>query len=155
MAKPWIILTPEHLKSAMTADEAARFGRAVTDGTPEDRMIPILADLTEEIRGFIKSCAQNTVSADESKIPAEFKTRALAIARYRLLITVPGYQPGKGREDEKTDALAFFRDVAKCVYRPEPADDAVTPSVPQAKPFPRPRITANKRRFTRESQDGI
>ena len=155
MAKPWIVLTPTHLKSAMTSDEAARFGKAVTDGAPDDRMVPILADLTQEIRGAIKSCKQNTVSADESKIPEEFKTRALAIARWRLLITIPGYQPGKAREDEKTDAIAFLRDVAKCVFRPEEADDAVTPQVPSAAPSPVPLIKSQCRRFTRESQDGI
>jgi hypothetical protein len=130
----WITLSAGHLKSAMTSKEVTDFGRTVTDGEPEDRMVPVLADLTQEIRGMIASWTQNTLSADTTTIPESFKTRALAIARYRLLITIPGYNPGEGRKLEYEKAETFFRDVARGIIRPEAAEDAVTPDVPSEKP---------------------
>lgn len=130
----WITLTAEHLKSAMTSKEVSDFGRAVTDGTPEDRMVPVLADLTQEIRGMIASWTQNTLSADTTTIPESFKTRALALARFRLLITIPGYQPGDARKLEYEKAEAFFLSVARGVVRPEAAADAVVPDVASEKP---------------------
>lgn len=134
MAKPWILLTPARLKSKMTSKEVTDFGKSVTDGEPDDRIIPILASVSQDVRGRIKSWTQNTVSADDTLIPAEFEMHALALARWEVLTSIPGYQPGSARETSYKDATAFFRDVARGINRPEPADDAVSPEVPSEKP---------------------
>lgn len=131
---PWIFLTPDHLKSAMTAKEVTDFGKSVTDGTPDDRVIPILADLTQEIRGYIASFSQNKLSADETLIPATFKSKALAVARWNVLTSIPGYTPGEARKISFERADTFFKDVARGTIRPEVPDDAVTPDVPAEKP---------------------
>lgn len=130
----WITLTPAHLKSVMTSKEVADFGRSVTDGDPDDRVIPILADITQEIRGMIASWTQNTLSADTTKIPESFKSRALHLARWRVLTSIPGYQPGEARRADYDAANTFFNNVARGVIRPEAAEDAVTPDVPSEKP---------------------
>lgn len=155
MPKAWILLTPAHLKSAMTSKEVADFGKSVTDGDPDDRILPILADVTQDLRGRIKSWRQNTLSADDTLIPAEFKSQALAIARWNVLTSIPGYQPGAAREKAYDEALAFFRDVAKGINRPEEATDAVKPEVAEQQAHPTPRMSGRGRRFTRETQDGI
>lgn len=131
---PWITLTPADLKSAMTAAEVQAFGTTVTDGEPDDRVIPILADLVQEIRGYIASWTQNTLSTDETLIPATFKSKALALARWRLLSTIRGVPIGENRKLEYEKAETFFRDVARGIIRPEKADDAVTPDVPSQNP---------------------
>lgn len=130
----WIKLTLAHLKSSMTSREVEDFSTAVTDGEPDSRAELILADLTQEVRGFIASWTQNTLSADTELIPESFKSKALALARWRLLITIPGYPPGEARKLEYEEANRFFTNVAKGVIRPEAADDAMTPAVPSEKP---------------------
>lgn len=149
----WITLTPKHLLSALTRKEREDFGRTSADVETDDRVPEILSDLTAEIRGYIGSWAQNaTLSADASQIPPEFKAKALSIARWRLLISIPGYSPGKAREMDFEKADAFFTDVAKGRIRPAPADDAVPNTVPEEERQPgveivssRPSRTGSKR----------
>ncbi len=134
MSNPWVSLTVVDLKSSMTANEVRDFGKVATDGEPSDRVTQILADLVAEIRAFIGSNASNTLSADTSLIPPEFKARAVSIARWRVLITVPGYAPGDARKNDYEKAVEFFDNVAKGKIRPVPADDAVANPVPDEKP---------------------
>ena len=127
----WIKLTREHLISALSKKEREDFGKTSVEEVGDDRVIEILSDLTAEIRGYIGSWAQNaTLSTDATQIPPEFKAKALSIARWRLLISIPGYSPGKSRELDFEKADAFFNEVAKGRIRPAPADDAVPNTVP-------------------------
>jgi len=134
MSTPWVTLTTDDLKSSMTAVEVESFGKTATDGAPDERVTQILADLVAEIRGFIGSASANTLSADATRIPPEFKARALAIARWRLLITIPRYSPGDARKAEWEQANQFFEKVATGKIRPQPADDAMPTDVPNEKP---------------------
>jgi hypothetical protein len=120
-----------------------------------DRVIPILADLVNEVRGYIGSHAQNTLSANPLLIPSEFVAKAMAIARWRVLTSIPNYKPGEARKDEYDKADAFFLMVAKGTIRPRPAPDAEANPVPEGKPHPAPKINARKRRFGRDQQEGI
>ncbi len=134
MAQPWITLTRENLLSALTKKEREDFGKTSTENPGDDRVGEILSDLTAEIRGYITTWSQNTVSADPTRIPPEFKAKALSIARWRLLISIPNYAPGKARELDFEKADTFFNDVAKGRIRPSPAPDAVPNEVPLAEP---------------------
>jgi hypothetical protein len=109
----------------------------------------------QEIRGYIGSHSTNTLSADPLRIPSEFKGKALAIARWNVLTSIPGYTPGKARELSYEKADAFFTAVAKGTIRPRPAPDAEPNPVPDAVKAPAPKIHARKRRFSRDQQDGI
>jgi hypothetical protein len=153
--QPWVALTPANVKSGMTSRELNDFSKAATDGEPDSRIEPILVDLVDEIRGFIVTWSQNTLSSDVSLIPPSFKARAVSLARWRVLATIPGYQPGKARELEYEKAEAFFNKVAEGKIRPQPAPDAVVNPVPQERPQTMPRINARRRRFSRDQQDGI
>ena len=152
--QPWVALTVSDLLSVMTDREVNDFGKVSTTLTVPDRVIPILADLVQEIRGYTGSHAGNTLSADPLLIPAEFKAKALAIARWRVLTSIPGYNP-ETRKLEYEKADAFFTAVAKGTIRPRPAPDAEVNPVPQDRPYPSPKIRARKRRFSRDQQDGI
>lgn len=118
----------------MTANEVASFGKVATDGAPADRVTQILVDLVAEIRGFIASASANTLSADATLIPPEFKARALSIARWRVLITVPNFSPGDARKTDYEQANQFFEKVATGKIRPQPASDAIENPVPGEKP---------------------
>lgn len=151
----WTSLTANDILSSMTTREREDFGKTSVAVAVPDRVVPILADLVAEIRGYIGSHSTNTLSADATLIPGEFKAKALAIARWRVLITIPGYQPGDARKLEYEKADAFFLAVAKGTIRPAPAADAIPSETANATPFPSPKISARTRRFHRDSQDGI
>lgn len=151
----WVTISINDVLSGLTLREREDFGTTSVDADVPDRLTGILADLTAEIRGYVATWPQNTISADPSKIPPSFRARAVAIARWRLLVSVPDYNPGDARKAEYEAAESFFKRVADGKIRPEPADDAVENTVPTEKPFPRPRIRSRERRFTRETQDGI
>ena len=151
----WVTLTPNDVLAGLTATERTDFATASVDPEVPDRLEALLADLTAEIRGYIVTWAANPLSADSGKIPPSFRARAVAIARWRLLVSVPDYDPGDARKLEYEAAEAFFRKVAEGKIRPEPADDAVTNPVPPEAQFPTPVIKSRRRLWTRESQDGI
>jgi len=130
----WITLTENDLKTALTVREREDFGTEVTDVAVPDRVPQILADVVAEVRGYIASCQQNTLSADATKIPISMRAHALSIARWRLLTTIPRYNPGDARKAEYDAALAYFAKVATCKIRPEPADDATPNTVPSEAP---------------------
>jgi len=154
--QPWVALSAVNLLSSMTHKEREDLGKVSVGVDVTDRVIPILADLVNEIRGYIGSHSRNTLSADPLLIPSEFVAKAMAIARYRVIATIPGSYKAEGpRKDEYDKADAFFVSVAKGTIRPRPAPDAEANPVPEGKAHPSPKINARKRRFGRDQQEGI
>jgi hypothetical protein len=151
----WTTLTETDLLSSMTEKERNDFAKASVGATVTDRVTPILANLVAEIRGYIVTWGPNTISADETKIPPSFTAKALAIARWRVLITVPGYQPGDARKLEYEKADSFFMAVAKGTIRPEPADDAIATAVPNERPAGVEIVSGPGSRTGRSRMDGI
>jgi hypothetical protein len=156
-ATPWITLGLVDLKSAMTPDEINRFGKSGVDANPDDRAEVILADLVNEIRGYIVAApSRNQLSEDTTLIPGSMKAKALAIARWRVLATIPGYQPGDTRKLEYEKADTFFMNVAKGIIRPEPPPDAVTNPTPLEKPEASASVVSSRPLITgRENMGGL
>jgi hypothetical protein len=153
--QPWVALTADSLLSAMTDKEVEDFGKVSTKVSVPDRVVPILASLVNEIRGYIGSHSRNTLSADPLLIPSEFVAKAMDLARYRVLTSIPNYKPGEARKEQYEKADAFFMAVAKGTIRPRPAPDAEANPVPEGKAHPSPKIHARGRRFSRDQQEGI
>jgi hypothetical protein len=114
----WVTLTEDDILSGMTVRERDDFAKTSVGTTVTDRIIPVLTDLTAEIQGMIASRADNPTPPSESVIPAEFKARAVSIARWRVLISIPGYQPGEARKLDFEKADAFFMQVSQGKIRP-------------------------------------
>ena len=151
----WTPLTTDDLLSSITVHERDDFAQTSTTAGVPDRVIPLLEDLVTEIRGYIATWSPNTLSADPTLIPPSFKAKAVSIARWRLLITVPGYNPGDARKMDFEKADAFFTKVAEGKIRPEPADDAVVTGVPTEKPAGVQIVSGPGSRTGRERMDGI
>ncbi|GAA5482059.1 hypothetical protein [Haloferula sargassicola] len=134
MADPWVTVTANDVLGAMTKREREDFATVSTDVEVPDRVTPILADLVAEIRGYITTWSQNTVSADSTKIPQSFRARALDLARARVLATIPGYDQGEDRRKATEAAESFFKRVADGKIRPEPAEDARANTTPNEVP---------------------
>jgi hypothetical protein len=156
MSEPWITLTRDHLLASLTESERERFGKASMP-PGDDRIIEILSNLTKEIRGYIGSWAQNeTLSQDATQIPPEFKRNALSIARWDLLSSIPGYQPGEARKLSYEKAEAFFAKVAEGKIRPAPAPDAIANTVPEEQRQPGVQIVASQpKRTGRQNMNGL
>lgn len=150
----WITLTATAMEGIMTEAEkdlsTADLGVSIAS-----RLDPIITNLTAEIRSMIATWAPNSLSADTTKIPPGFAARALIIARWRLLTSIPDYQPDDARRLEYDQAEKFFGLVATGKIRPEPATDAVQSTVPNETPAPSPKINARTRRYSRDQQNGI
>lgn len=128
----WVTLTEDDILSGMTLRERDDFAKTSVGTTVTDRIIPLLADLTAEIQGMIASRADNPTPPSELVIPAEFKARAVSVARWRVLISIPGYQPGDARKLDYEKADAYFMQVAQGKIRPRaeavPNAAAATPT---------------------------
>ena len=149
----WVTLTSTDLEGVMTAQEQL-LAQVNAGGTP-DRVVPMLANLVAEIRGMIATWGPNTLSADATKIPPSFVGRALAIAKWRVLTSIPDYQPDDARKLEYEAAEKFFTLVATGKIRPEPADDAQPTAVPSEKPASVEIVSAPGGRTGRARMDGI
>lgn len=151
----WVPLTINDVLSSMTANEREKFSKANTDVAVPDRIVPILSDLVSEIRGYIATCEPNSLSANPDYIPPSFKARALSIARWRVLITIPGYSPGDDRKEDWKKAEDYFLLVAKCQIRPEAADDAVPSQAPAQQSAGITVVSAPPKRTGRAKMDGM
>lgn len=114
----WVTLTEDDVLSGMTQRERDDFAKTSVGLSVTDRLGQIMDDLVAEIQGMIGSRADNPQPPSASVIPAEFKARAVSIARWRVLITIPGYQPGDARKLDYEKADAFFMQVAAGKIRP-------------------------------------
>jgi hypothetical protein len=128
----WATLTEVDLKTAMTSLEREIFGKTVVDGA-----------LTDRVPGI-----------DTTMIPLMTHHHALAIARWRVLTSIPKYNPGEPRKEEYTEAIKFLEGLAKCSPRP-PAPLVPATTITTAPTFNRPMIVSNAPRFSRAQQDGI
>lgn len=151
----WNTLTEDDVLSGMTQRERDDFAKTSVGGNVTDRLVPIMSDLVAEIRGYITTWSPNTISADATKIPPSFKAKAIAIARWRVLTSIPGYQPGEARKLEYEKADSFFLSVAKGTIRPEPADDAVVTDTPSETPSGIEVVSAPGSRTGRIRMNGI
>lgn len=127
----WTTLTEDDILSGMTQRERDDFAKTSAGLAVGDRIVPILADLVAEIQGMIASRADNPTPPSDDVIPSEFKARAVSIARWRVLISIPGYQPGDARKLDYEKADAFFIRVAEGKIRPrQEAVPGAAPAVP-------------------------
>lgn len=154
MAEAWIPITEDDLKNALTVKERDIFGMAVSGDTPTDRVPGILSDVTALVRSYIASCERNVMDVDASLIPRMAMHHALAIARWRVLTTLPKYVPGDARKEEYERAMTFFEEMAKCkVMPPRPLNPEAGTSTPQTSNSP--RVKGRKRDYGRADQEGI
>jgi hypothetical protein len=151
----WVTLTADDILSQVTLRERDDFSKTSPGVAVPDRLVPILANLVAEIRGNIASHSGATLSAGATLIPPGFKAHAVAIGRWRMLTSIPGYNPGESRKLDYETAVTFFRDVAKGINRPEAADDATAPITAESRPAGVEVVTSAPSRTGRDRMDGI
>ena len=88
-----------------------------------DDLAAILARVVLEIRGSI-AAGGYALDVATTKIPESLFNEAIAISRWRFLISVPQFKQfqTEERKDAKDDALAKLKLVASKLFAPEPPD---------------------------------
>lgn len=115
----WTELTAADVQDQFTAAEAAVI--EVVQGDSGDRLPGIVAKVVAQVRDDIRSGGY-ALDADESKLPAGLHNDAIAIARWKLLVTLPSQEDiqSKERKAENDDALAKLRRISEGKYSVEP-----------------------------------
>jgi NADPH:quinone reductase-like Zn-dependent oxidoreductase len=151
----WVTLTASDLMSTLTKRERDDFGKTSPETTGGDRVPQILADLVAEVRGYIATVNQNTLSTDATLIPGSMRAQALAVGRWRVLVTIPGYAPGDARKAEYEAAQKYFAMVASGKIRPEAAEDSRVPEVAQERAAGIEIVSAPGSRTGRARMNGL
>lgn len=150
----WRALTQADLLAGLTSREADMLSQS--GGGADDRMPGIIEQITAEIRGRIATWKSNQLSIAQDHIPLSFVARASAVARWRLMASIPNYQPSEARKLEYEAAEKFFEQVGRGTMRPEPPDDPIANTVPAEVPATGAEIVSSAgSRTGRTRMDGL
>lgn len=119
----WTTLTAADVTDQFTVAEAAVI--EAVRGNTGDKLPGIVTKVIAQVRDDIRSGGY-ALDADETTIPAGLHNDAIAIARWKLLLTVPADDDiqSKERKGEKDDALAKLKRISEGKYSVEPPTDA-------------------------------
>lgn len=125
----WTALTADDVLSELTPAEASTLQTLLAGSTPEQKLQPILVRVVLDIQGNIKSGGY-PCDPDSTKLPPGLLSAAVAIARWRFLISVPdsGTLATKERKDANDAAEAKLKLVAQQQWSPEAPTAPVNPS---------------------------
>ena len=147
----WITITEDDVKTRLTGAELSAFRTAALAAGQTDPLPEVIAQVTDEVRGYIAACPRNSLGA-AGTIPKRLLGAALNIIRYRVATRLPSMKAliDGLREGEYKDALTLLRQVAACDYAIEDptASDEQGVSV-------RPMIKSRRRQFSRAQQEGV
>lgn len=145
----WTTITADAVQSRITDAELVAARTAAIKAGQADPLAEAISRVTQEVRGRVAANASNTLG-DGDTIPSECEDAAIAVIIFRLYSRLPITMPQE-RKDAKDDALAFLRDVADgkvAIVAPATASPQQVTSIA-------PSISARRRHFTRDQQDGI
>jgi hypothetical protein len=148
----WITLTSDDVKRSLSGAELGALRTAALASGQTDPLPTVIADVVNEIRGYIAACDRNTLG-EGATIPDKLKNAALSRIRYEAFTRLPVTRGllTQDRVDANSAAIALLRDVAGCRFAIEEPTTASTESISA----PSPSVGTRTRNFTRETQDGI
>lgn len=144
----WIVLTEAQLQDRTAGPEYAAYAAAaLAEG--QDNPIPgILESVTAMVRGYVASCARNTLG-EAGTIPAALMDTACVIARHKICTRLPKVGAkflDDARIKEFNVAERQLRDVAACkfaIVQPDvPSEESVAATSVEAIPPPTRVATA-------------
>src|SRR4030095_10244747 len=113
---PWITLTTDDVLSEFTPNEAATLRNLQGSGSGPGyvNVDVITARTVDEVRGFINGARLDVDEADDTTLPKGLFADAIAIARWRVLISAPQLKQLQTEERKKAfdDALAKINKIA-------------------------------------------
>ncbi len=148
----WISIETADVQRSLSGAELSALQSAALASGQTDPIPTVIADVVNEIRGYIAACAANTLGASGT-IPDKLKNAALARIRYEAFTRLPVTRGllTEDRVDANKAALVLFRDVAACRFAIEEPTTADTETISS----PSPSFTDRTRYFTKDDQDGL
>lgn len=143
----WIELTEDDVLTRLAGPELAAYRTAAKKEDQDDPLPATLAAVTDEVRGYVSACRENTLGPANT-IPPRLKSAALDIARYRLTTRLP-LKVTESRQREYENAIRLLEQVARCAFRVE---DPVTGQ----SPGPAVQVVSASQRIARNQDlDGL
>ena len=125
----WETPTPDDVLSEFTPAEVATINGLMQGGLSiTDRLQQILSRTVSEIRGYIKSGAYAVDPASHNTVPASMMVDAVALTRWRFLISVPQLKQLQ-TEERKNAALESKLKLQAVAAQNFTPDDPVTSTV--------------------------
>ena len=127
----WIALTTDDVLSEFTLQEASSLrnlqGSGSGSGAPFANIDIIVINVIDEVRGYIIAGGYDVDPTDDKTIPAGLFVDAIAIARWRVLISTPMLKQLQTEErrqafDKAIDKLLL---IANRKFTPEPIPDTI------------------------------
>lgn len=143
----WAALTEADVLTVMSGPELEGIRAAALRAGQADPVAPTIVDVTDLVRGYI--AVSSSLGADGT-LPSKLQTTALDIIASRIPQRV-NRNPSQGRRDKEKEAIRLLERVADGKFRVEEPTTKSEESTGSVTPV----ISAPKRRFTRDSQDGI
>lgn len=150
---PWIEVTTAMVERRLAGTELEALRTAALGDDQDDPLPGIIAEVVEEIRGYVAACSSNTLSSGAT-IPQKLQSAALALIRGRMITRLPG--SGLLDEDRRSEirsAETLLRDVAACRFSVDAPDDPVTDEV--SRPGGAETVTSTTPKMTRQKMDGL
>lgn len=120
----WVAIEEKDVLDRLNTAERAGYDMA-GDSEPEDDKLPgNICQVTEFVRGCIRSCPQNQSFGPEGTVPPECVYHAVSLIRHALVGSAPNSASLQGDERQTEDDAAreYFRRIASCEQIVSPHD---------------------------------
>lgn len=148
----WITLTTDDLLAGLSGPEKSALQTAAKAVGQGDPLAEHVANVTNEVRGYVAACAKNSLGPDGT-LPSELKSDAVAIARWRAATRLNiASILSPAREKEYDNANTKMRDVAKCAFA---IIAPATPAAAQASGTSVQVVSSTTRQATRDKLNSL
>mgnify|MGYP003609792862 CR=1 FL=1 len=108
----WSTITSTNVKTRLAGAELTALQTAALATGQADPLIEVIADVVDEVRGYISANPKNTLGA-AATVPSKLLSATLAIIRYRLATRLPAKAfLTQDRIDENNAAIRLLEQVA-------------------------------------------
>lgn len=113
----WRALTEADLLTQLSDTELATFRDVARDNRTADPVDPVLEQVTDEVRGYVRGCPKNSLGP-AGTIPASLVRSAVSLAVLSIMSRAAGHiiDPEDERQGRADEAYALLGRVADCKF---------------------------------------
>lgn len=149
----WVVPTEAGCKDYLAAAGITSLTSAALGAGQANPFPNVMAAVVKEIRGYVRSCATNVLSATPNSVPGELERTAYLMIVEAMQGRLPGVNLTKGQETALKACREILDRVAECkfiVANPtNPAADTAQRGAPAEV------VTSSRRDVTREKMNGL
>jgi len=112
----WAAITEADLLNHISGTELESLRAAALADGQDDPVSPSITQVTNKVRGYVASCAENNLDSDTTKIPDRLMADACAMVIAAIIGRIPGYMLDEDKRTALSNALKLMEKVASCDY---------------------------------------